>query len=91
MPAGSYYIYILTGRPTGYIMFGGGKGKMLQMTRDQARIQDLLQGGGVNDGREQRAPSAPAPKGGLGLINIRLRYIASIKYSERFFKFFFLL
>ena len=34
---------------------------------------------GVNDGRVQRAPSVPT--GGLGLINIRLRYIASIKYS----------
>ena len=41
--------------------------------------------GGVNDGRVQRAPSAPAPTGGLGLINIRLRYIASIEYFERFF------
>ena len=45
-------------------------------------------GGGVNDGRVQWAPSAPAPTGGLGLINIRLRYIASIQYSERFFFFF---
>ena len=44
-------------------------------------------GGGVNDGRVQRAPSAPAPTGGLGLINIRLRYIASIEYSERFYFF----
>ena len=44
-------------------------------------------GGGVNDGRVQRAPSAPAPTGGLGLINIRLRCIASIKYSERFLLF----
>ena len=34
-------------------------------------------GGGVNDGRVQRAPT-----GGLGLINIRLRYIASIEYSD---------
>ena len=33
-------------------------------------------GVGVNDGRVQRAPSAPVPTGGLGLINIRLRYIA---------------
>ena len=33
-------------------------------------------GWGVNDGRVQRAPSAPAPTRGLGLINIRLRYIA---------------
>ena len=41
-------------------------------------------GGGVNAGRVQRAPLAPAPTGGLGLINIRLRYIASIEYSERF-------
>ena len=50
----------------------------------------FLQGGGVNDGRVLRAPSAPAPTGGLGLINIRLRYIASIEYSERFiFDFFF--
>ena len=39
-------------------------------------------GGGVNDGHVQRAP---APTGSLGLINIRLRYIASIEYSERFF------
>ena len=46
-------------------------------------------GGGVNDGRVQRAPLAPAPTGGLGLINIRLRYIASIEYSEQFFLFFF--
>ena len=46
-------------------------------------------GGGVNDGRVQRAPLAPAPRGDLGLINIRLRYIASIEYSERFFFFFF--
>ena len=35
-------------------------------------------GGEVNDGCVQRAPLAPAPTGGLGLINIRLRYIASI-------------
>ena len=28
-------------------------------------------------------------RGGLGLINIRLRYIASIEYSEQFFFFFF--
>ena len=54
----------------------------------QARIQDFLQGGGgVNDGRVL----APAPTGGLGLINIRLRYIASIEYSERFFLIFFFL
>ena len=33
-------------------------------------------GGGVNDGRVQRAP---APTGGLGLINIKLRYIASME------------
>ena len=46
-------------------------------------------GGGGNDGRVQRAPLAPAPTGGLGLINIRLRYIASIEYSEQFFLFFF--
>ena len=53
----------------------------------QARIQDFLQGGGgVNDGRVQRAPN---PTGGLGLLNIRLRYIASIEYSERFFFCFF--
>ena len=46
----------------------------------QARAQDFLQGGGGgNDGRVQR------DDGGLGLINIRLRYIASIEYSERFF------
>ena len=45
-------------------------------------------GGGVNDGRVLRA-LAPAPTGGLGLINIRLRYIASIEYSERFFLIFF--
>ena len=50
----------------------------------QARIQDFLQWG-VNDGRVERAPLAPAPTRGLGLINIRLRYIASIEYSERFF------
>ena len=58
---------------------------------NQVRIHDFLQGGGggVNDGRVQRAPSAPAPTGGLGLINIKLRYIASIEYSERFFLFFF--
>ena len=34
-------------------------------------------GGGVNDGRVLRAPLPPAPTGGgggLGLINIRLRY-----------------
>ena len=45
---------------------------------DQARIQDFLQGGGATMalGRADR---------GLGLINIRLRYIASIEYSERFF------
>ena len=43
-------------------------------------------GGGVNDGCVQRAPT-----GGLGLINIRLRYIASIEYSERFLFSFFLL
>ena len=54
----------------------------------QARIQDFLQGG-VNDGRVLRAPLASAPTGGLGLINIRLRYIASIEYSERFFLIFF--
>ena len=41
--------------------------------------------GGGNDGRVQRAPLAPAPTGGLRLINIRLRYIESIEYSERFF------
>ena len=41
-------------------------------------------GGGVNDGRVQRAPLAPLPTGGLGLINIRLRYIASIEYSGVF-------
>ena len=29
-------------------------------------------GGGVNDGRVQRAPSAAAPTGGIGLINIKL-------------------
>ena len=56
--------------------------------RQQARIQDFLQGG-VNDGRVLRAPLASAPTGGLGLINIRLRYIASIEYSERFFLIFF--
>ena len=32
----------------------------------QARIQDFLQGGGVNDGRVLRAPLAPAPTGGGG-------------------------
>ena len=54
----------------------------------QGRIQDFLQGGGgVNDRRVQRAPLAPAPTGGLGLINIRLRYIASIEYSDIFFIF----
>ena len=53
----------------------------------QRRIQDFLQGGGFNDRRVQRAPLAPAPTGGLGLINIRLTYIASIEYSERFFFF----
>ena len=42
--------------------------------------------GGVNNGRVLRAPLAPAPTGGLGLINIRLRYI---EYSERFFLIFF--
>ena len=57
--------------------------------RPQGRIQDFWQGGGVNDGRVLRAPLAPAPTGGLGLINIRLRYIASIEYSEQFFLFFF--
>ena len=31
---------------------------------DQAWIQDFLQGGGVNDGRVQRAPKAPVPTGG---------------------------
>ena len=52
-------------------------------------MQDFLQGGGgVNDGRVLRAPLAPARRG-LGLINIRLRYIASIEYSERFFLIFF--
>ena len=58
------------------------------MLHFQARIQDFLQGG-VNDGRVLRAPLASAPTGGLGLINIRLRYIASIEYSERFFFIFF--
>ena len=43
----------------------------------QARIQAFSQGGGggFNDGRVQRAASAPAPTGGLGLINIRLKGI----------------
>ena len=44
----------------------------------------VLQGGGggaVYSGRPRRP-------GGLGLINIRLRYIASIEYSERSFFFF---
>ena len=51
----------------------------------QGRIQVFLQGGGC-----QRPPctaGAPAPTGGLGLINIRLRYIASIEYSDIFFIF----
>ena len=42
----------------------------------QARIQDFLQGGGG-----QRRPCTAGADGGLGLINIRLRYIASIEYS----------
>ena len=55
----------------------------------QARIQDFLQGGGG-----QRRPCTAGDfgaraDGGLGLINIRLRYIASIEYSERFFLIFF--
>ena len=33
----------------------------------------------------------PRRRGGLGLINIKLRYIASIEYSERFLLLFFLL
>ena len=57
--------------------------------RDTGADPGFFAGGGVNDGRVQRAPLAPAPTGGLGLINIRLRYIASIEYSERFFFFFF--
>ena len=57
------------------------KGKLGEAGADPG----FFAGGGVNDGRVQRAPSAPAPTGGLGLINIRLRYIASIEYSERFF------
>ena len=55
------------------------------LSRRGSRI--FCRGGGVNDDRVQRAPLAPAPMGGLGLINIRLRYIASIEYSERFFFF----
>ena len=65
------------------------KKEMLAMNTTQARIQDFLQGGGVNDGRVLRAPLPPAPTGGLGLINIKLRYIASIEYSERFLLLFF--
>ena len=52
----------------------------------QARIQDFLQGGSTT------AVYLWRPRrrgGGLGLINIRLRYIASIEYSERFIFFFF--
>ena len=54
----------------------------------QARIQDFLQwgGGGVNDGGVQGGAFGARADGGgspLGLINIRLRYIASIEYSER--------
>ena len=64
------------------------KSQVSAAIRQQARIQDFLQGG-VNDGRVLRAPLASAPTGGLGLINIRLRYIASIEYSERFFLIFF--
>ena len=65
---------------------------LLFLINNQARIQEFLQGGGgVNDGRVQRAPSGPALTGGLGLISIKLRYIASIEYSERFFLFVFLL
>ena len=44
---------------------------------------------GGSTSRVLRAPLASTPTGGLGLINIRLRYIASIEYSERFFLIFF--
>ena len=40
----------------------------------------VCRGGGSTTWRPRR-------RGGLGLINIRLRYIASIEYSERFFFF----
>ena len=44
----------------------------------------FCKGGGATTAVYSGRASAPAPTGGLGLINIRLRYIASIKYSERF-------
>ena len=53
------------------------------MPPPQARIQDFLQGG-VNDGRVQRAPLAPAPTGGLGLINIRLRFFVFFAIVKKF-------
>ena len=57
----------------------------------QARIQDFLQGGGGSTTAVYAAGALGArAEGGLGLINIRLRCIASIEYSKRFF-FFFLL
>ena len=58
---------------------------------DSGADPGFFAGGGVNNGRVLQAPLAPAPTGGLGLINIRLRYIASIEYSERFFLIFFFL
>ena len=51
-------------------------------------------GGGVNDGRVQRAPSGPAPTGGSRVDKHQIKvgpYIASIEYSERFLLLFFLL
>ena len=51
-------------------MFWGGGAMAPGQCPIQARIQDFLQGGGgggLNDGRVQRAPSAsaPAPTGGI--------------------------
>ena len=51
----SLYVYILD-RQTETHLACGDTMTQCTRTRKQARIQDFLQGGGVNDGRVQRAP-----------------------------------
>ena len=73
-----HFQYVVT---AGIFLSGGGGGQGGGAGADPGFFA-----GGVNDGR---VTLAPTPTGGLGLINMRLRYIASIEYSERFFFIFF--
>ena len=49
------------------------------------RVPGFFAGGGGQRRPCTAGAFAARADGGLGLINIRLRYIASIEYSERFF------